>query len=71
VVVLAPSDLSAGFPVEDMRRAAPNVLWLVGRVNGMPQKNAPVAPRRWPVRLDDLAAFALLCAGGAPATAAA
>jgi HD-like signal output (HDOD) protein/ActR/RegA family two-component response regulator len=70
VVVLAPSDLSAGFPVEDMSRAAPNVLWLVGRVNGMAQRNAPVSPQRWPVRLDDLVAFALRCAGGGSAAAA-
>jgi CheY-like chemotaxis protein len=63
-VVLAPSDLSAGFPVQDIRQAAPNVLWLVGRVNGMVQKSAPVSPQRWPVRLDELASFVRRCAAG-------
>jgi HD-like signal output (HDOD) protein/DNA-binding NarL/FixJ family response regulator len=57
-VVMAPSDLTAGFTAPEVAAAgAPRVLWLVGRNNGMAQRGAPVAPRRWPIPLDDLARF--------------
>jgi CheY-like chemotaxis protein len=71
VIVLAPSDLTGGFTSHDVQAAAEQVgqggrgplpvLWLVGRINGMAQRGAPVSPQRWPVRLDDLAAFVRRC----------
>jgi hypothetical protein len=73
VVVMAPSDLTAGFTAPEVTQAvaagkAPPVLWLVGRINGMNQRGAAVAPQRWPVQLDDIARFVQGCqaAGAAP-----
>jgi hypothetical protein len=78
VVVMAPSDLTAGFTAPEVIAAAPaadapRVLWLVGRINGMVQRGTPVVPQRWPVSLDDLARFVRGCEqrGSAPAAAAA
>lgn len=71
VVVLAPSDLTAGFNAQNVQAAGARVLWLVGRINGMAQRGAAVAPQRWPVRLDELAQFIQGClAGGSSAIAA-
>ena len=81
VVVIATSDLTAGFTAPEVQQAAAAgvgtaagarpVLWLVGRVNGMTSRGASPAPQRWPVRLDDLARFVHGCrSGDAPAAAA-
>jgi CheY-like chemotaxis protein len=81
IVLTAPSDLTSGFTEPEVQKAAAAarpgdplpVLWLVGRINGMVQRGAPVSPRRWPVRLDDLAEFVQACgarAAAAPAAAA-
>ena len=77
IIVLAPSDLTGGFTSQDVQAAAGQaggagrgpvpVLWLVGRINGMAQRGAPVSPQRWPVRLDDLAAFVRRCCAGSEA----
>lgn len=64
VVVLAPSDLTAGFNAQDVQATGPRVLWLVGRINGMAQRGAGVAPQRWPVRLEELAQFVQGCLAG-------
>ena len=67
-VVMAPSDLTAGFTAPEVGAAVPQgpgagtaggprLLWLVGRINGMVQRGAPVVPQRWPIALDDLARF--------------
>jgi HD-like signal output (HDOD) protein len=79
IIVLAPSDLTGGFTSQDVQAAAGQagagstapvpVLWLVGRVNGMAQRGAAVSPVRWPVRLDDLAAFVRRCCPGSVAAA--
>jgi HD-like signal output (HDOD) protein/CheY-like chemotaxis protein len=70
VVVLSPSDLAPGLSgqvISELAAArgpggrATRALWLVGRINGMTQRGAPVAPQRWPVRLDELAAFVQGC----------
>lgn len=71
LVVLGASDLTGGFHASEVQQAAsapaadptgaPRVLWLVGRINGMAQRDAPLAPLRWPVRLDDLARFVQDC----------
>lgn len=71
LVVLGASDLTGGFNASEVQQAAsapaadptgaPRVLWLVGRINGMAQRDAPLAPLRWPVPLDDLARFVQDC----------
>jgi HD-like signal output (HDOD) protein/DNA-binding NarL/FixJ family response regulator len=84
VVLMAPSDLTAGFTAPEVLAAAPaalrggssdapRVLWLVGRINGMVQRGAAVVPQRWPIALDDLARFVRGCdaRGSAPTAAAA
>ena len=81
LVVLAPSDLTAGFTAPDVQTAATKlgggkgpvpVLWSVGRINGMAQKDAKFAPVRWPLRLDDVYHFVQAAAGaGTPAAPAA
>jgi HD-like signal output (HDOD) protein len=71
VVVLSPSDLSAGFTARDVEQGAPRALWLVGRINGVVQKGSPVQPQRWPVRLDDLWQFVQSCTAGRDAPKAA
>jgi len=85
LVVLAPSDLTAGYTAPDITRALVAmgkpmpVLWLVARATfsspapaarGRPQAPAPV---RWPVAIERLAGFVETCAGEAAggATAAA
>ena len=72
VVVVSPSDLTAGFTARDVEQTAPEALWLVGRVNGVAQKGAPAQPRRWPVGLDDLFQFvqSRTAGRGAPKAAA-
>ena len=78
LVVLATSDLTAGFTSPEIQQvasragaagAARPTLWLVGRINGMTLRGATVAPQRWPVRLDDLAGFIRVCGGGAAGAA--
>jgi len=81
LVVLAPSDLTPGFSADNVSEAAAApgattgaarpVLWLVGRINGMSRRGAAVSPQRWPVRLEELAAFVRSCAAAQPAPAAA
>jgi len=76
LVVLAPSDLSAGFTAPDIAKCLVTlskpvpVLWLVARATfsspapapkGRPQ---PPAPARWPVAIERLAAFVESCAAG-------
>ena len=71
VVIMAPSDLTPGFTAPEMQKATaggPQVLWLVGRVNGMAPRDGALAPQRWPVRLDDLASFVQGCQSSAAAT---
>jgi CheY-like chemotaxis protein/HD-like signal output (HDOD) protein len=82
LVVLSPSDLTAGFTAPEVQAAATKlgggkgpvpVLWSVGRINGMAQQGAKVSPVRWPLRLDDLYQFIQHCGGaatGVPAAAA-
>jgi len=75
LVVLAPSDLTAGFTAPEITKALVAsakplpVLWLVARATfsspapapeGRPQ---PPAPVKWPVGIDRLAAFVASCAG--------
>ena len=77
LVVMAPSDLTAGFTGPEIVQAAASaapagagglpVLWLVGRINGMTQKGAAPSPQRWPVRLDDLARLVQTGQAGAAA----
>jgi CheY-like chemotaxis protein/HD-like signal output (HDOD) protein len=81
LVVLSPSDLTAGFTAPDVQTAATKlgggkgpvpVLWSVGRINGMAEQGAKVSPVRWPLRLDDLYQFVQQCSGaaaGGPAAA--
>jgi CheY-like chemotaxis protein/HD-like signal output (HDOD) protein len=83
LVVVAPSDLTAGLTAPDIAKAlvamgkSVPVLWLVARATfsspppatkGRPQ--AP-APARWPVGIDRLAAFVGSCAGESGHAAAA
>jgi hypothetical protein len=74
LVVLAPSDLMAGYTAQEIQVAATKlgggkgpvpVLWSVGRVNGMAQKDAKLVPQRWPLQLDDMYHFVQASSGAA------
>ena len=80
VVILAPSDLTAGFTAQDVSRALAAmsrplpVLWLVARANmsapppAAKGQRPPPAPGRWPISIEKAAAFVDSCLSETTAT---